>query len=170
MLIADSNNQCVQVSVFGGVYTVRVQPSNQKLTCKLRLIVRLMSYFRFSPTMVCSSVVLVSGAEHRVKCNGRQEWLSTRTVTSSSLIMTTNGSASSQVRANSRWVKICDSHRCFISFRRVVLLIKTNHMWPETYIYFKARLYFENKKNLASCDVTRSIFSPTVRYAVSPFS
>lgn len=57
---------------------------------------------RFSQTMVSSKVVLVSGAGLQVSCRGLRVWLSTPTVTSSLLTMTTNGSASFQVKASLR--------------------------------------------------------------------
>lgn len=107
VLIADSNNQCVQVRT-NSLKHLRLF---SEIIYENYLIFNIVFYFisfyfltksRFSPTTASSEVVSASGAGLRVSCSGRQVWPCTPTATSSSQTMTTNGSASFRARASLR--------------------------------------------------------------------
>lgn len=121
VLIADSNNQCVQVRT-NSLKHLRLF---SEIIYENYLIFNIVFYFisfyfltksRFSPTTASSEVVSASGAGLRVSCSGRQVWPCTPTATSSSQTMTTNGSASFRARASLRWVLFISGTGSFSRF------------------------------------------------------
>lgn len=94
ILIADSNNQCVQVRdrgtlVFGAFFLLSHTSG---------------PHSRSSPTRVNSKTALGFVGAHRGNCSGPRVWLCTPAATSSSPTTTISGLASFPAKANSRFV------------------------------------------------------------------